>query len=248
MSRVLPDGMAIRWWGHATFAVTGPAGTKFLIDPYFASNPAFPQEHEAEVRKPGAFGTLLLTHAHFDHFEDALPLLQGDPALQVVCQFDVAEWLKARGAKAGQLIGMNTGGTVPVGDVRVTMVPAVHTSSVGENGEPRALGVAVGYVLRFPNGFTIYDTGDTAVTMDMQIVRDLYRPDLVILPIGDFYTMGPEQAAYALKLLQPRFALGAHYGTFNGMPPGRPEQLEREIARYSLPTRILQLKPGEALA
>ena len=83
--------------------------------------------------------------------------------------------------------------------------------------------------------------------MDMKIVHDLYKPNLVILPIGDFYTMGAEQAAYALHLLQPDFAIGGHWGTFNGMPPGTPEALEKELARYKLPTQLIKLKPGESL-
>ncbi len=246
MSKLLPDGMSIRWLGHATFIIEGP-GQKFLLDPFLKENPKFPRELEAELFAPGAFDALLVTHPHYDHFADVLPLLEGDPALKVVTQFDIGEWLKAGGIKDEQIVGMNTGGTLPFGGVRITMVPAVHTSSVQENGVQRALGFPIGYVLRFANGFTLYATGDTAVTMDMQIVRDLYKPDLVILPIGDFYTMGPEQAAYALKLLQPRFAVGCHFDTWGGMPPGRPADLEKELARYQIPTQVISLKPGETL-
>jgi L-ascorbate metabolism protein UlaG (beta-lactamase superfamily) len=248
MSRLLPESMRVRWLGHATFQVDGPeAGQRFLFDPFLKENPKFPRELDAEVRRPGAFTALLITHPHSDHFDDALPLLKGDPALKAVCQFEIGGWLKAHGAKEEQVIGMNTGGTVELNGVRITMVPAVHTSSVTENGQPRALGFPIGYVLRFANGFTLYNTGDTAVTIEMQIVRDLYRPDLVILPIGDFYTMGAEQAAYALKLLEPKFAIGGHWGTWNGMPPGTPEALEKELARYRLETQLIKLKPGEIL-
>jgi L-ascorbate metabolism protein UlaG (beta-lactamase superfamily) len=249
MSSVLPAGMQVRWWGHATLSVTGPQpGQKFIFDPFIAGNPRFPKNEESAVRKPGAFDALLITHPHADHFEDALPLLQGDPKLKAICQFEIGGWLTAHGAGADQPIGMNTGGTVPFSGVRITMVPAVHTSSVTEAGAPKALGFPIGYVLRFDNGFTIYNTGDTAVTMDMQIVRDLYRPNLVILPIGDFYTMGAEQAAYALKLLQPEFALGVHYHTWGEMPPGSPAQLEKEMARYPLKTQLIKLQPGDTLA
>ena len=243
----LPDGIQVRWLGHATFDLVGSAGQKFLIDPYLVSNPAFPKALGAEVTAPGAYHSLLVTHPHSDHFEDALPLLLDDPALKVISQFEIGAWLKEHGAKEGQIIGMNTGGTITVKDVRITMVPAVHTSSITENGVQRALGFPIGYVLRFANGFTIYNTGDTAVTMDMKIVHDLYKPNLVILPIGDFYTMGAEQAAYALNLLKPQFAIGCHWGTYNGMPPGTPEALEKELAQYKLPTQLIKLKPGETL-
>jgi len=243
----LPDGMKVRWLGHATFDLFGPAGQKFLIDPFITNNPAFPKELGAEVTAPGAYHALLVTHPHSDHFEDALPLLLDDPQLKVISQFEIGGWLKAEGATEEQTIGMNTGGTVTFKDVRITMVNAVHTSSISDANGTRALGFPIGYVLRYANGFTIYNTGDTAVTMDMQIVHDLYKPDLVILPIGDFYTMGAEQAAYALHLLKPRFAIGCHYGTFNGMPPGTPDALEKELARYKLPTHLIKLKPGESL-
>jgi L-ascorbate metabolism protein UlaG (beta-lactamase superfamily) len=142
---------------------------------------------------------------------------------------------------------MNCGGTMPMKDVRITMVTAVHTSSITVDGAARALGSPVGYVFRFANGFTIYNTGDTDVTMDMKIVHDLYKPDLVILPIGDLYTMGAEQAAYALHLLKPKFAIGCHYHTWGEMPPGTPEALEKELAKYDLPTHLIKLKPGETL-
>jgi L-ascorbate metabolism protein UlaG (beta-lactamase superfamily) len=243
----LPDGIRVRWLGHATFDIVGPAGQKFLIDPYLVNNPAFPKALGAEVTAPGAYDSLLVTHPHQDHFEDALPLLMDDPKLKVIAQFEIGGWLKTHGVKENQIVGMNTGGTITVKDVRITMVAAVHTSSINESGATRALGFPIGYVLRFANGFTIYNTGDTAVTMDMKIVHDLYKPNLVLLPIGDFYTMGAEQAAYALNLLKPSFAMGGHWGTWNGMPPGTPEALEKELAQYQLHTQLIKLKPGESL-
>ena len=243
----LPDGIQVRWLGHATFDLVGPGGQKFLFDPFIVQNPAFPKNLGAEITAGGRYDALLVTHPHFDHFADVLPLLKDDPALKVVTQFEIGEWLKGQGIKDDQVIGMNTGGTLPLKEVRITMVPAVHTSSITEGGTPRALGFPIGYVLRFANGFTIYNTGDTAVTMDMKIVHDLYKPDLVVLPIGDFYTMGAEQAAYALHLLKPKFALGVHWHTWGEMPPGTPEALEKELAKYELPTQVIKLKPGETL-
>ena len=244
----LPDGMRVRWLGHATFDVYGPAGQKFLFDPFIVQNPAFPKHLGAEVTAFGAYDSLLVTHPHFDHFDDVLPLLKDDPALKVITQFDIGEWLKLHGIKEHQIIAMNTGGTTTMKDVRITMVPAVHTSSIAEaGGHLRAVGVAIGYVLRFANGFTIYNTGDTAATMEMKIVHDLYKPDLVILPIGDFFTMGAEQAAYAIHLLQPKFGLGGHWHTLGEMPPGTAEAREKELARYNLSTQGINRKPGETL-
>ena len=246
MSSILPQGWGIQWLGHATFAIRTP-GLNFIIDPMLAENPRFPRELEATIRRPGAFQAILATHAHFDHFSDVVPLMKGDPALKVVAQFEIGNWIQSQGIAESKIVAMNPGGTVPLGDVRITMTSAFHSSSVEEEGRERSVGLPVGFVLRFPNGFTIYDTGDTAVTMDMQIVRELYRPDLVIMPIGDFYTMGPEQAAYALKLLQPRYAIGCHFHTWGEMPPGTPEMLLKEMQRYQISTELIQLKPGETL-
>jgi L-ascorbate metabolism protein UlaG (beta-lactamase superfamily) len=243
----LPNGIQVRWLGHATFDVVGPAGQKFLFDPFIVQNPAFPKNLGAEVVARGAYQALLVTHPHFDHFSDVLPLLKDDSALKVVTQFEIGEWLKGHGIKEDQIFGMNTGGTLSFKDARITMVPAVHTSSVAEGNGQRALGAPIGYVIRFADGFTIYNTGDTAVTMEMKIVHELYKPDLVILPIGDFFTMGAEQAAYALHLLKPKFAIGGHWHTWGEMPPGTPEALEKEMAKYDLPTQLIKLKPGESL-
>ena len=247
MSKLLPHGLQVRWLGHSTFDISGAGGEKFLFDPFISENPAFPKSELDAVRAPAAYQTLIISHPHFDHFADAVPLLKADRDLKVITQFEIGAWLQGQGIKEDQVIGMNTGGSVQFRGVRVTMVPAVHTSSVAENGAQRALGAPVGYVLRFPDGFSLYYTGDTAVTMDMQIVRDLYKPDLVILPIGDFYTMGAEQAAYALNLLKPKLAFGVHWGTWNGMPPGTPEALEKELAQYKLQTQLIKLKPGDTI-
>ncbi len=130
-SNLLPDGMSVRWLGHSAFSVHGPGrNQRFLFDPFLKNNPKFPKELEESYFRPGAFDALLVTHTHFDHFEDAIPLLKGDPALKVVTQFDIGTWIKSQRVKEEQIVGMNTGGTLPFGDVRITMVPAVHTSSV----------------------------------------------------------------------------------------------------------------------
>jgi L-ascorbate metabolism protein UlaG (beta-lactamase superfamily) len=247
-SGALPDGMAVRWLGHATFSVTGPQpGQKFLFDPSLTNNPRFPQDLDAAVRSPGAYDALLVTHAHSDHFEDVVPLLKGDPKLKAFAQYEVGNWIQHEGIPEEQVVAFNPGGVVPFNDVRLTLTSAIHTSSAVRHGAPFMVGLPVGFVLRFANGFTIYNTGDTSVTMDMQIVRDLYRPNLVILPIGDFYTMGAEQAAYALKLLEPDYAVGGHWHTWGDMPPGTPEALEKEMARYSLRTKLIKLQPGDTL-
>ena len=247
MSGLLPDGMRLQWLGHATFLLE-VKGLRFLFDPFLADNPRFPKHLDTEIRTKGYLTALVVTHAHFDHFADVVPLLKNDPDLRIICPFEIGEWLQLQGIGEDRVQSQNPGGTGEFKGVRFTMTNAIHSSSVGLGKDSHGLGCPVGYVLRFPDGFTIYNTGDTAVTMDMQIVRDLYHPDLVILPIGDYYTMGAEQAAYALNLLQPKLAVGGHWHTWGEMPPGTPEALEREMARYHLPTKLIKLQPGDSFA
>jgi L-ascorbate metabolism protein UlaG (beta-lactamase superfamily) len=127
------------------------------------------------------------------------------------------------------------------------MTNAHHSSSLSENGQTFELGTACGYVIRLSNGFTIYHTGDTSVTMDMQIIGAIYRPDLAILPIGDHFTMDPRQAGYALKLIGATYAIPGHYGTFPILT-GTPEALVAACAEFGATTEVIALKPGESVS
>jgi L-ascorbate metabolism protein UlaG (beta-lactamase superfamily) len=128
-----------------------------------------------------------------------------------------------------------------------TLTDAHHSSSLNDNGQIVSMGEAVGYVLRMENGFTIYHTGDTAVTYDMLIIGDLYQPDLTILPIGDWFTMDPRQAAYALKLIRSKYAIPGHYGTFPILT-GTPDELRRHAQEFGVNVEVIALKPGESVS
>ena len=233
----------ITWVGHATFHLTTPEGVGILIDPWITSNPACPAALKPRVRD--RLAAILLTHGHFDHLADLVELAQ-ETGASVLCQYDLISYLEARNISREQLVGFNKGGTVTVADVRVTMTNAHHSSSSYEHGTLITLGSAAGYVLRFSNNFTIYITGDTSVTMDMQIVGDLYQPDLTILPIGDHFTMDPRQAAYALKLIRSPYAIPCHFGTFPVLS-GTPEALAAACQEFGVTTEVIVLKPGETL-
>ena len=213
-----------------------PAGKTLLIDPWLKNNPACPREFKT-LRKADV---LLVTHGHSDHFEDALELAASLKP-KVVSNFEICAFLQRRGAR--DTLPMNKGGSQRVEGIRVTMVQASHTSSIrwGEDFVPG--GEPVGYVLEFENGFKVYDAGDTAVFGDMRLIADLYEPDLVILPIGDLFTMGPKEAALACRLLRARRVIPMHYGTFPALS-GRPDQL-RELTRDLRDLEIIHLKPGE---
>jgi L-ascorbate metabolism protein UlaG (beta-lactamase superfamily) len=140
---------------------------------------------------------------------------------------------------------MGKGGTQRIGDVEVSMVHAIHTSSIDENGKSVFAGDAAGLVVRLPGGFTLYHAGDTCVFGDMKIIGELYKPDLVCLPIGDHFTMGPREAAYAIRLLGVHHVLPIHYGTFPALT-GTPEAL-RELTQDIAGLEIHALKPGESI-
>jgi L-ascorbate metabolism protein UlaG (beta-lactamase superfamily) len=142
---------------------------------------------------------------------------------------------------------MNKGGSQTVAGVKVTMTHAQHSSMIEDEGKMIYAGEAAGYVLRLPDGRAIYHAGDTNVFSDMQLIRELYSPELAMLPIGDLYTMDPREAAVACRFLKPKKVLPMHYGTF---PPltGTPEQLRELLGKHAdtKGIEVLAPKPGEA--
>ncbi len=127
---------------------------------------------------------------------------------------------------------MNKGGTQDVGPLKATMTHAVHSCGIQDGDQILYGGEAAGYVLQFPDGRAIYFAGDTAVFSDMQLIEKLYQPDLAFLPIGDFYTMGPREAALACRLLNVKKVVPMHFGTFPALI-GTPAELTRELEGFS---------------
>jgi L-ascorbate metabolism protein UlaG (beta-lactamase superfamily) len=240
----LGKNTTITWAGHGTFHLTTPEGRGVLIDAWLDGNPACPDELKVRLRQNLA--AVLVTHAHFDHIADLVALVR-ETGAKVVCQYDLLPYLEGQGVAGEQLVGFNKGGSVSVADMKITMTNAHHSSSISENGQTFELGTACGFVVRMSNGFTIYHTGDTSATMDMQIIGDIYRPDLAILPIGDHFTMDPRQAGYALKLIGAKYAIPGHYGTFPILT-GTPEALVAACAEFGVATEVIALKPGESVS
>src|SRR6202021_1448690 len=205
--------------GHSTFRIETAAGTTILIDPWIMGNPMCP-EAEKKVKK---VDVLLCTHGHFDHIGDAIEVVkQHNPV--VVGIFELCVWMEKKGAK--QTSPMNKGGTQTVGDIKVTMVHADHSCGISDGDQIVYGGEACGYVIEFASGLKIYHAGDTAVFGDMAIIRELYAPEIAMIPIGDHYTMGPREAAYACNLLKPKTVIPMHFGTFPVLT-GSPAELKK---------------------
>jgi L-ascorbate metabolism protein UlaG (beta-lactamase superfamily) len=235
----------ITFIGHATVLLETPAGKRILIDPWTIGNPACPQQYKS-VESLGHVDLVLVTHIHADHVGDLSAVLTANTGAFTVCVPEVAAWLQGKGHDKNY--SMNIGGALrPQGiDVKVSMTQAFHTSSFTDaDGTTISGGVPVGFVLEFDNGFTIYDAGDTGVFGDMALIKDLYHPDLAILPIGDHFTMGPRLAAAAARMLGVKYVLPVHFATFPVLT-GTPEQLRTHLGEASR-IEVIDLAPGESI-
>jgi L-ascorbate metabolism protein UlaG (beta-lactamase superfamily) len=224
----------ITWLGHATVLIETAFGTNLLIDPFIAGNPKYPKDFVL----PPKIDYVLLTHGHGDHIADAAPVAQ-EHGSTVVAIYELADYVAKKGV--ANTIGMNLGGAVSLDRVNVTMVDAKHSAAAADENGSHYVGVAAGFVLELPVGPVLYHAGDTSVFGDMQLIRELYQPRVVMLPIGGYYTMGPKEAALACRLLEPEVVLPIHFGTF---PPlkGTPEEL---AAQVELGVKVVHWKPGD---
>ena len=227
----------LTWLGHSTFLIETPDQKRIVVDPWLSGNPSCPPE----FRQIGGVDLILLTHAHFDHIGDAIPLAR-ETGAQVVGIFELCHWLGRKGVQ--HTFPMNKGGTQEVGGIKVTMVHADHSCGISDGDEILYGGEACGYVITLPDGFRVYHAGDTNVFSDMKLIGSLYRPDLALIPIGNLFTMGPVEAAHAVRFLGVPEVVPMHHGTF---PPltGTPKEFERQLAGESVKVRTL--KPGESL-
>ena len=255
----LAAGIEVLWLGHATVRITSVDGKVIVIDPFLRQNPRTPAEYR-DLAKLGRVDLILVTHGHIDHVDD-LPELAKISNATVIVPYEFGRNLATLGVlKPEKILSMNKGGSVsPLGrDIKIHMVPAEHSSSLDTQsaelplrGSPLAalryfeVGPAVGYVVQLENGFTIYHAGDTTVFSEMALIHQLYKPDLALVPIGGFFTMGPEEAAFALReLIKPKQVIPIHFGTFPviNRTPG-----ELKAALGDSPIEMLEVQPGQAV-
>ena len=230
-----PRPIRIRWLGHAAFEVVSPGGTRILIDPWLLENPSTPAAYRDTTywmsadHRPGG---IIVTHPHGDHDAD-VSLLARVTGAQVVATGDHLEKLRI---PEGRYLSINLGGVQRIGDVEVHAVPAMHSSEPGR---------AIGYVLRFADGRTLYHTGDTWVFGDMSLIERFFHPSIILVAAGGGRAgENPETAAYAVRAyFKPKAVIPMHYGS---MPHLAGEAQVRAAFRGEPRTRVM--KPGQELS
>jgi len=219
--------IAVRYLGHSCFLVT-TLKAKILIDPFLTGNPmAAVKAEDVEC------DFILVSHAHSDHYGDAVAIAKRTGAT-IIAPYEVALHAGAQGAKVHPM-GCGGGRDFPFGRVQLTI--AHHTSSVdGPNGVV-SVGAPVGFLIQ-AEGKTIYFAGDTALTMEMELLGRRYQIDLALLPIGDNFTMGPFDAAEAAKMLKARLTVPMHYNTFELIQID-PQVFVKEAGKHGCKVKVM---------
>lgn len=212
--------VSVKWLGHAAWLVNFK-DTKIIIDPFLTNNPKAAMKAQ-DVKVDMVF----VTHNHFDHLGDAFNIAKRNNA-KLVGKFELSLDAQKAGISEANAIGMNIGNMVKLGSLEVAMVPAIHSGNEG------------GFIIK-GDGKTIYHAGDTALFSDMQLIKKLYKPDVAMLPIGGFFTMGPKEAAIAAKYIGAKVVFPMHYNTF---PPI--VQDANKFAKMVKGSKVIVLEPGQ---
>ena len=247
-------GAKVHFYGQSAFRIETPSGGVILIDPWL-SVPTNPDKES--VAKLGKVDYIFLTHGHRDHVGETVEIAKKTGAVLVApygLSFNMKSVLGYPEKQATTATGGNVGGTIDLANigVKATFVPAVHGSElILENqpaGQPSAVasGTPVGFVLQIKDGPTIYHTGDTELFSDMKLIAEFFKVDLMMVCIGDHFTMDPLRAARAVEWVNPKQAVPMHFGTY-GLLRGTPAQFKEALEkRGGMGGRMLEMKPGEA--
>jgi len=246
---VAKNQVEVEWLGHGSVLFTSCKGVRIIIDPWISTNPKCP----ANYKEKGSFDKIdiiLWTHGHVDHFmlTDAKDMIETYRP-KVIAPWELNFFIKSEIPTANCQTFMlgNKGGQAAFDGIKITMVEAFHSAGAqltGFNGANRFVGEAVGYILEFENGLKIYNSGDTSLMGDMKtIIGDFYKPDVAVLPIGGVFTMGPEEAAYACKLIGAKAVIPNHYGTFPVLVQS-PDSFVKQVKKMVPNIKVFGVKPG----
>jgi len=236
----------VTWHGHAAFSVKTPGGALLLIDPWL-TNPKNPAAEPLAAAAGADY--ILITHGHQDHVGDAIAIGKKTGA-RLIAQYELGALLKAKGFPARQTgmdTLMNIGGEIILagGEVRVAMVPALHSGGMSDAGGGFSYaGTPCGYVITITGGPTVYHAGDTGYSAEMAAIGRLYRPDLALLPVGGHFNMTARAAAMAAEDLGARWTVPMHFATFPLLAT-TPDGFVRETEKRR--TMAVVLRPGQSL-
>jgi L-ascorbate metabolism protein UlaG (beta-lactamase superfamily) len=234
---------SLTWLGHATVLLTTSSGTRIVFDPWVDGNPKSP----ITLGALGNIDGIAVTHGHFDHMASVAALADATGAT-VVCVPEMAAYFASVGV--GNIVEMNKGGTVHLLDVSLTMVSADHSCgvAVGDNVPYAYGGNPVGFIVGLPagQGGPIYVSGDTNVFGDMSLIRELYAPEIGLMPIDGHYNMGPREAAHAVQLLGLSRVVPIHYGTFPQLT-GTPDELRSQLKSSESTAATISIEPGQSV-
>lgn len=219
------------YYGHACFSIKDESHT-LLFDPFLTGNP------QASMPASDLHADyILLTHGHKDHLGDAIPVATRCGAT-VIAAYELAMYCEHRGATVH---AMGIGGSYEFPFGRVKLTQAIHGSAmISEDGVIEYLGNPCGFLVRI-GGKTYYNAGDTGLFGDMEMIGRLYKPDIAILPIGDNYTMGIDDAVEAVKMIKPKLVIPIHYNTFPVIMQD-PYVFVKKLGKLA---RCVVLKPGD---
>jgi L-ascorbate metabolism protein UlaG (beta-lactamase superfamily) len=240
----------VLWLGQASFRIKSPGGKTIVVDPWITGGPKTPAPFKTDLSALGKVDVLLVTHAHVDHIGDA-PAIAKLNNTKLYGPADMVTPLITLGlipAELGHRFN-KTGSVKPVSGIKVTAVRAEHSSLLvwknpaTDKQESHPAGEPVGYIIELENGFKIWHMGDTGLFGDMKFISDYYKPDLVLIPIGGNFTMGPEDAAYAIReLIKPKFVLPMHYNS-NPLTPGTLAEFEAAMKGSAI--KIIGIGEGQ---
>lgn len=223
------------WLGHASFQVITSKGSVIYLDPWINGNPVCPIKLE-DIREADI---VCVTHGHPDHLGDGIDIAKKTKA-KFVCSPEIGKYAEMAGIPYDRenSIPLNIGGTAKIGEITVTMVPAVHSSDTWIEGKMYPGSGACGFIIKTEDNIRIYFAGDTGLFGDMRLIGEVYAPHIAILPVGGKYNMGIREAAIASSLISSEVVIPMHYGTYPNQMVDI-DEFKRLVAIFAPKTKVL---------